>query len=180
MEFFDLLKKRESCRAYKEIPVEREKLLACIEAARMSPSACNSQPWSFVAVDEPETAKRIPPLMQVAELPINRFTRNCTAFIIIVEEPASLISALGSYIEDQHFAQIDIGIAAQTVCLAATAQGLGSCIMGCFAEKKLKELLKIPKSKRIRLVIAIGYPVHDTPRQKTRKSSEEILHLNKW
>jgi len=59
MKFQELAEKRQSCRAYKDIPVEREKLQTCIEAARLSPSACNSQPWSFVVVDEPERAKQI-------------------------------------------------------------------------------------------------------------------------
>jgi len=180
MKFQELIEKRQSCRAYKDIPVEREKLLACIEAARLSPSACNSQPWGFVVVDDPNIAKRIPPFMQVKDLPVNRFTRNCNAYIIIVEEPATLSASLDGCFESQHFAQMDVGIAAQTLCLAATEQGLGSCIMGCFNEEKIKELLDIPSSRRIRLIIATGYAETDSLRTKVRKPVGEVLHLNKW
>lgn len=180
MKFQELVEKRESCRAYKDIPVEREKLVACIEAARLCPSACNSQPWGFVVVDDPEIAKQISPILQDAVLPINRFTRNCNAYIIIIEESANLSSKLGGRFKDQDFAQVDIGIAAQTICLSATEQELGTCIMGWFDEKKLKALTNIPNTKRIRLVLAIGYPETNTLRTKVRKPVEEILHFNKW
>ncbi len=180
MNFMELVQKRESCRAYKDIPVEREKLVNCIEAARLCPSACNSQPWGFIAIDDIKTAKEISPLLQDAVLQINRFTRNCNAYIIIAEESANLSSKLGGKFKDQEFAQTDIGIAAQTICLAATEQGLGTCIMGWFEEKKLKSLLKIPRGKRIRLIIAIGYPESDATRAKMRKPIEEILHFNQW
>ncbi len=180
MNFQELAEKRESCRAYKDIPVEREKLTACIKAAQTSPSACNSQPWGFIVVDDPQIAKQISPILQDGVLPINRFTRNCNAYIIIVEENANLSSKLGGRFKDQDFAQIDIGIASQMICLSAAEQGLGTCIMGWFDEKKLKALTEIPKSKRIRLVLAIGYPESDTARPKVRKPIEEILHFNKY
>lgn len=180
MNFKELAEKRESCRAYQDIPVEREKLVACVEAARLSPSACNSQPWSFIIIDEPVLAKQISPLLQDDIIPVNRFTRNCNAYIIIIEEWANLSSTLGGHFKDQEFSQVDIGIAAQTVCLSATDQGLGSCIIGWFNEKKLKNLFGIPKTKRIRLIIAVGYPENDSTRPKSRKPMEEIIHFNKW
>ena len=180
MTFRELAEKRESCRAYKNIPVEREKLVKCVEAARLSPSACNSQPWGFVVIDEPSLAKQISPLLQDDIIPVNRFTRNCNAYVIVIEEQANLSSKLGGHFKDQDFAQIDIGIAAQMVCLSAADQGLGSCIMGWFNEKKLKNLFDIPKSKRIRLIIAVGYPETDSIRPKSRKPIEEIMHFNKW
>ncbi|MHB1483559.1 MAG: nitroreductase family protein [Saccharofermentanales bacterium] len=180
MDFKELAEKRESCRAYLDIPVEREKLVECVEAARLSPSACNSQPWGFIIIDEPALAKQISLLLQDDIIPINRFTRNCNAFIIIVEENANLSSKLGGRFKDQDFAQTDIGIAAQMICLSATDQGLGSCIMGWFNEKKLKNLLGIPKTKRIRLIIAAGYPENHETRPKSRRPMEEIMHFNKW
>lgn len=180
MKFKELVEKRESCRAYKDIPVEREKLISCFEDARLCPSACNSQPWGFIAIDEANLAKQISPMLQDAVLAINRFTRNCNAYIIIVEESANLSSKLGGRFKDQEFAQTDIGIAAQTICLSATEQGLGTCIIGWFNEKNLKKLLNIPKTRRIRLIISIGYPESETLRPKMRKTIEEIIHFNGW
>lgn len=92
---------------------------------------------------------------------MNKFTDNCPAFIVVVEEKANLKSRVGEIIKSQEFSSIDIGIATAHICLAATEQGLSSCIMGWLNEKKLKELLSIPKAKRIRLVIGIGYAAND-------------------
>ncbi len=181
MNFQELNAKRQSCRAYQNIPVEREKLTACLSAARLCPSACNSQPWSFVLVDDPEVAKRMPMTMLNGVVPVNRFTRSCSAYIVLVEEPANLQAKIGGRFLDQEFAQIDLGIATQTICLAATEQGLGSCIMGCFDEAGIRKLLGIPDSKRVRIVIALGYAEEGYPlRQKSRKPMEEIVHINKW
>jgi nitroreductase len=115
-----------------------------------------------------------------AVLPINRFTRNCNAYIIVVEESANLSAKLGGRFKDQEFSQADIGIAVQSLSLAATDLGLGSCIIGWFDEKSLKSLLEIPKTKRIRLILAVGYAEDETPRPKARKTFEEIVHFNKW
>ena len=130
--FFELIAKRESCRNYSEKEVEREKLERCIEAARLAPSACNSQPWSFTVVNSPELAPQVPSCLQ--EMGMNKFTDKCPAFIIIAEEKATLSARLGGKVKDQKYAPIDIGLATAQLCLAATQQGLSTCIMGWFNE----------------------------------------------
>ncbi|NLX93315.1 MAG: NAD(P)H nitroreductase [Clostridiales bacterium] len=174
-DFFELIAKRESCRNYSEKKVEREKLEKCIEAARLAPSACNSQPWSFTAVDSPEFAPQVAKCLQ--EMGMNKFTDNCPAFVIIAEEKATLSARVGGKVKNQDYAPIDIGLATAQLCLAATDQGLSTCIMGWFNESKLKELLDISKEKRIRLVIAVGYAVDEELRQKSRKSLEDIARF---
>ena len=171
-DFFELVSKRESCRAYSTKEVEKEKLLKCIEAARLSPSACNSQPWSFV-VATGERGNEVAKCTQKSGM--NKFTDNCPAFIIITEEQASLSAKIAGVIASQHYAQIDIGLATAHICYAATEQGLSTCILGWFDEKKLAETLGIPKSKRIRLVISIGYAENENLREKKRKSFDDIV-----
>lgn len=173
--FFDLIKKRESCRNYAKKPVEKEKLIACMEAARISPSACNSQPWSFVVVNSSEISPKVAACLQDGGM--NKFTENCPAFIVVVEEQATLKSRVGGAIKHQDFRSVDIGIATAHLCLAATEQGLSTCIMGWLNEKKLKELLSVPNSKRIRLVIGVGYSADDKLRTKIRKSMDEIAQF---
>lgn len=180
MNFLNLAEKRYSCRSYQDKPVERDKLTACVEAARFSPSACNSQPWSFVIVDDSSVAKDLSPALLDRSLPFNKFTRNCSAYIVIVEEKANLSSKFGGILKDQHYAQMDIGIAAEHIALCASDQGLGSCIMGWFSNRKLKKILGIPRAKRVRLVIAVGYPQENAFRAKVRKSLETVVHYNKW
>ena len=162
-DFFDLIARRESCRNYDpNKKVETEKLVKCIEAARLAPSACNSQPWSFVVVNSPSVSPQVAKCVQ--GMGMNRFTDNCPAF-------------LSGAFKDQQFAQIDIGLATSQICLAAVDQGLSTCIMGWLDEKKLKELLQIPKSKRIRLVLSVGYAADERLREKKRKNLDEIMRI---
>lgn len=175
MDYFTLIARRESCRNFAEKEVEREQLVRCIEAARIAPSACNSQPWSFVLVNGGTLASRTAKCLQ--SLGMNKFTDRCPAFVVVLEEKATLSAKLGGKVKDQYYAPIDIGIAAAHLCLAATEQGLSSCIMGWFDEKKLKELLSISRNKRIRLVIGIGYAADEKLREKKRKPLEQILTI---
>jgi len=108
---------------------------------------------------------------------MNRFTDNCPAFLIVVEEKATLTAKISGAFKDQQFAQIDIGLATSQICLAAVDQGLSTCIMGWLDEKKLKELLQIPKSKRIRLVLSVGYAADERLREKKRKNLDEIMRI---
>lgn len=173
--FFELIAKRESCRNYSDKKVEREKLEKCIDAARLAPSACNSQPWSFTVVDRAELVPQVAKCLQ--EMGMNKFTDECPVFIIIAEEKATLTARLGGKVKNQKYAPIDIGLATAQLCLAATQQELSTCIMGWFNEAKLKELLDIDKEKRIRLVIAIGYAAKEELREKNRKKLEDIARF---
>ncbi|AKA68450.1 nitroreductase family protein [Clostridium scatologenes] len=170
--YFDLINKRESCRNYEDKPVEKEKLIDCIEACRIAPSACNGQPWKFIVVNNKKLSPKVAKCLQ--NLVMNKFTDNCPAFIIILEEKSDIKARIGGTIKNQDYSSIDIGIATAHLCLAATELGLSTCIMGWFNEKELKTLLSIPKSKRIRLVVSIGYSADKKLRNKIRKSLDEI------
>ena len=99
--------------------------------------------------------------------------------ILIVEESANITSLLGGKVKDKHFTLIDIGIAASHMVLAAESEGLGSCILGWFDEKKIKQLTGIPSSKRLLLDIIIGYPLKEK-RKKIRKAREKVVSYNKY
>lgn len=172
MEFFELIQKRESCRSFKETPVENEKLRRCIEAAHFSPSACNSQPWRYIVVNDPELSPKVAKCVQ--DMGMNKFTNNCPAFAVVLETGASLMSRLGGKVMDQQFAPLDVGISVAHFCLQATELGLSTCILGWLNESKINELFNIPKNERVRLVLAVGYAANDTLRPKQRKPIEAI------
>lgn len=171
-DFFELANRRQSCRKYLDKPVEKEKLIKCIEAAQVAPSACNSQPWHFIVVNNKELSTEIALCLQ--DKIMNKFTTECQAFIIVVEESGNLTSRAGALMKQQDYRSVDLGIATEHICLAATEQELGTCILGWFNEKELKKILNINKFKRIRLVVAIGYPENNIVRKKVRKNIEEI------
>lgn len=170
--FFSLINTRQSCRKYIDKSVEKEKLIKCIEAARVAPSACNSQPWHFIIVNNKELVSKVAPCLQ--DKIMNKFTNQCPAFIVVIEEGGNLASRAGAIMKNQDYRSIDLGIATEHICLAATELGLGTCILGWFKEKELKKLLRISRSKRIRLVIAIGYSESNEVRKKIRKKFDEI------
>jgi len=179
-ELLSLIGRRQSVRAYNNQPVEKEKLMRCIEAARLAPSACNAQPWKFIVVDDPEVKNNIADATSSKVLGMNHFTKQAPVHIIIVREKANFTSTVGQVLKDKEYPLIDIGIATIQLCLQATAEGLGTCILGWFNERKVRELLDIPKNKRVELIITVGYPASDEIRRKVRKETKDILTFNKY
>lgn len=174
MNFREYAQKRQSCRDYD--PTRRptkEQLENIVTTASLSPSACNSQPWKFYVVNDETISPKVAKCTQ--QLGLNKYTVDCPAFIVICEQKVKLLRRLLEHINSQHYAQIDIGIAAAGLCYAAIDEGLSTCILGCFDEPALKELLGIGEEEKVRLVICVGYAKDDTLREKTRKSEDEIL-----
>lgn len=178
MDFQQLVNSRQSDRAYdKERPVECEKLDRILNAGRLSPSACNAQPWKFVVVTNRELARKVG--KAAAGLGMNKFAKDAPVHILIVEESANITSLLGGKVKGKHFPLIDIGITAAHIALAAENEGLGSCILGWFDEKEIKELTGIPESKRLLLDIVVGYPLKEK-RKKIRKPKEKVISYDRY
>jgi len=175
-----LVNNRQSVRGYKPDMVEKEKLDRILEAGRLSPSACNAQPWKFIVVDNPELKNKIADATSNKVIGINHFTKQAPIHIVVVMESANFNSKFGSFVKDKNLPLIDIGITAAHVCLQATAEGLGTCILGWFNETSVKKLLNIPKSRRPILIITLGYPANEELREKKRKSAEEVVSVNKY
>jgi len=178
-ELLDLIKYRQSDRAYLPNPIEIEKLERILEAARAAPSACNSQPWKFIVVDQEDLKNKIADCTSSKVLGLNHFTKQAPVHIVIIEEKASFTVSAGSLIKKKTFPLIDIGITAEHICLQATAEGLGTCMLGWFDEPKVKKLLNIPKSRRVPLIITLGYPASET-RDKRRKNMNDIVSYNSY
>jgi nitroreductase len=179
--FQQLILQRQSVRRYSPKAVENEKLHQCLEAARLAPSASNSQPWHFVVVNNPEILKKLAPLTSGPLGSFNQFVAQAPLVIVMVLEKPKLLTELGGRLKKREFPLIDIGIAAEHFCLQAAELGLGSCMLGWFDEKGVKDLLGIPKNKSVGLLITLGYAPEDYRlRQKTRKSFEQIVSFNKY
>jgi nitroreductase len=180
MKFIELVQSRFSARKYTDRPVEREKLELCVEAARQAPSACNSQPWHFIVVDEPKLVNEVAELTYNKVIAFNKFVSNATAIAVVIMEKPKLITQIGGAIKNKEYPLIDIGIAAEHFCLQATELGLGTCMLGWFNEKAVKKLLNIPSKKTIGLLISIGYPDYKKQPVKGRKEFGEIVSFNRW
>ena len=177
--FLELVQNRQSDRAYDSKPVEKEKIEYILEAARLAPSACNAQPWKIIVVDDVVLKNTIADATSSKALGMNHFTKQAPVHLVIVEEKANFTSNFGSWAKKKHFPHIDLGIMAEHICLAAAEQGLGSCMIGWFDEQKVRKALNIPASKKVVLVIPIGYSAQQV-REKKRKVLSDIVSWNKY
>ena len=176
MNFKEIAETRQSCRAYDPSRlVESEKMEAILTSARLSPSACNGQPY-HITVCQGETAKRVAKATQ--SMGMNKFASDAPVMLVISEKPYVKTAALGAKVKNNDYRSIDIGILAAYITAEATAQGLGTCMLGWFEDAKLREICGVDAP--VRLVITLGYPAEgDQLRPKKRKEIEELATLLK-
>ncbi|HAH58866.1 MAG: nitroreductase family protein [Lentimicrobium sp.] len=181
MNFDELVLARQSVRRYDNHEVESEKIIQCLEAARWSPSASNSQPWHFIVVDQEPLRTEVAKATFTEIQLINKFTLQAPVLIVIVQQKPKLITRLAMQVKKKEWPLIDIGIAAAHFCLKATELRLGTCMIGWFNENRIKEILKIPADKNIGLLISLGYVPKDYRlRKKTRRQLSAISSYNKY
>ena len=172
MDFLEIARERQSCRAYDpDREVEREKLDAVLEALRLAPSACNGQPY-HVTVCKGELAKKVAAL--TTGLGMNKFAAQAPVLLVVSEMPYVKSAAMGAKVKNNDYRSMDIGIAAAYMTAEAAAQGLGTCILGWFDDEKIRALCGIEHP--VRLVITLGYAKEGDPlRKKKRKDLSELV-----
>ena len=157
MDVFEAIQERRSIRAYQDMPVPREKLEKILEAARLSPSARNIEPWHFIAVTDPEKKEL---------LSKGRYAKFCA-------EAPLVIVALGDKEASPDWYAIDVALAVENMILTAVSEGLSTCCVGSFDEKEVKETVNAPSNFEVLLLLAVGYS-----REKLDLSGK-LLHLGR-
>ena len=172
MDFLEIAKTRQSTRKYDNTrPVEDEKLEKILEAGRLSPSACNGQPY-FITVCRGECAKRVAKATQ--GMGMNKFASDASVLLVISEKPYVKTAAIGSKIKDNDYRSIDIGILSAYLTAEAETQGLSTCILGWLDDAKIREACDL--DGKVRLVITLGYAAEgDKLRDKVRKKKEDLV-----
>ena len=171
MNFMEIARARQSCRAYdEERPVEAEKLAAMLEAAQLAPSACNGQPYHFT-VCRGETAREV--AKATMGLGMNKFATQAPVLIVVSEKPYVKSAAMGAKVKGNDYRSMDIGIAVAYLTAEATAQGLSTCILGWLDDDKIRALCDLDQP--VRLVITVGYAKDETLRPKKRKDLAELV-----
>ncbi|MEN6307504.1 MAG: nitroreductase family protein [Anaerohalosphaeraceae bacterium] len=180
MSFLDLANNRYSVRNYKNTPVPEEKLNRCIEAVKLAPSACNSQPYKFIIVNDPDLKNKLAKEAFEGLVNFNHFAYQSPVLALIVSDRQKFSAKIGGFLKRKNFSLMDIGIAAEHFCLQATEEGLGTCMLGWFNEKRVKNILSIPKLKRVELMISVGFSADEKTPDKNRKTMDEILTYNQY
>ena len=176
MNFTEIARTRQSCRRYDPArAVEEEKLAAVLEAARLAPSACNGQPYRLT-VCRGEAARAA--AKATMGMGMNKFAADAPIIIVISEQPYVKTAALGAKIKGNDYRSIDIGIVAAYLTAEATAQGLGTCILGWLDDDKLRKICDLDGT--VRLVITLGYAAEGDPlREKKRKPLSELVRVSR-
>lgn len=169
MEFFELIKKRYSVRAFQSRPVEEEKLQKILEAANLAPTAANRQPFKIIVIytkGKDAELKRI-------------YHRDWFSQAPIVIGICAIKSEAWSRMDGKNYADVDATIAMDHLILAAADQGLGTCWVAAFDPAAAREILGLPDDVEPVAFTPLGYPA-DEKRSKKRKSLEEIIRYEKW
>jgi nitroreductase len=184
MDFWEVINNRKSYRNFSAQPVEQEKILKVLEAARLAPSWQNRQCWRFVVVQDKESIKKIGQLRPF-NYNINFFLRNVPVIIVTCANPKDS----GHRAEIDYYL-VDTAIAMEHLILAATDLGLATCWIGAFDEQMVKDVLNIPDEIRVVALTPLGYPAGKdnivdkvskiVAKGRTRKKLEEITYFEKW
>jgi len=184
METLEAIKTRRSIRRFSDKPVEEDKLQSLLEAVRMAPSWANSQCWRFIVVKEGPAKEKISELSYVESFfsplgykanPAKKGISEAPVVIVACADPLK-----SGVLWDQHYYLTDVGIAAQTLMLAAHTLGLGSVFVGVFNEEKIRGLLGIPPEIRVVGIFPLGYPKEEKKEGPPRKPLNEIFFFEKW
>ena len=172
MDFLKIAETRQSTRKYdKTREVETEKIDRILESVRLAPSACNGQPYK-VTVCRGDVARRVAACTMSAGM--NRFAADAKVLLVISEMPYVKTAAVGAKLKKNDYRSMDIGIAVAYLTAEATAQGLGTCILGWFDDAKIREICDLEYP--VRLVVTLGYPTPDDKlREKKRKNPQDLF-----
>lgn len=173
MNFTEIAENRQSCRSYDPTKVvENEKIKRILETALLSPSACNGQPYR-VTLCMGESAKKVAEAVQ--GMGLNKFAYDAPVMLVISEAPYVATAALGAKLKSNDYRSIDIGILAAYITAEATAQGLGSCILGWIDDEPIRKICGVKGT--VRLVITLGYAkADDKLRPKKRKDINDLVN----
>jgi len=168
---------RRSVRKYRPDPVPRELLDVCLEAARLAPSACNAQPYSFIVVDDPALKEKLAAAAFGGIYSACGFAAAAPVLVAVTGRRQNLTAWIGNQVQDINFRYMDMGIAGEHFVLAVGELGLGTCWLGWFDKKAAARTLGLPAGERPEVLISVGWPGEE-PAPRKRKTADEFRRYN--
>jgi nitroreductase len=176
--FIDLVRKRRSIRRFLPRPVPREKILSCLEAARLAPSASNAQPWRFIVVDEPGLKSALCREAFSGLYSASRFASQAPVVLVVLARVDLITHRIAPRIQGTRYYLIDVGIAVEHFILQAEEIGLSTCWVGWFNSRKVRRFLRVPRRYKVAALVPVGYAASHPPRETVRKPMGEIVSFN--
>jgi len=167
MEFFELIQKRYSVRAYKQAQVEQEKVEKVLEAARLAPTAANNQPFEFIVI---KTRGHEAELQRV-------YGREWFVQAPLVVCACARSSEAWTRKDGKNYADVDTTIAMDHLILAAADLGLGTCWIGAFDPAAAREVLRLPAGIEPLAFTPLGYPADEWKPKKRKPLSDLVRFL---
>ena len=174
-----LIRSRRSIRRFRPEPVDREKILACLEAARLAPSAENRQPWRFLVIDDPELKAKLAAEAFSGIYGMTKFAAQAPVIVVVLAELDLMAHRLGARVQGTQFYLIDVGIAGEHLVLKAEEMGLATCWIGWFDVRRVRKALDIPRKYKIAALFPLGYAASRPPAETKRKTLGEIAWFNR-
>lgn len=163
MEVFEAVRTIVAVRRFAARPVPTDVVRRIVEAAHVTGSSMNLQPWRFIVVQEPDTLHQLGQLARTGPY--------------IAEAPLAIVVL----IEDTPYAVSDASRAAQSMMLTAWADGVGSNWVGFHGLEGIKPLLHVPRELDVLSIIPFGYPaVPASKGKKQRKPLGEVAHRERY
>lgn len=181
METLDVIRKRCSLKAHvSDRAIEQEKIKLVLEAARLAPSARNTQPWRFIVVQGREAVET---LVRTAFFGPSQVIEQAPVVIIVCARPQDDVVHDG-----KEYYLFDVGLAVENLLLAATDLGLVTHPVASFNEAEVKRVLHIPDDVRVVIATPLAYPreasydeaAQERLSQRTRKSLTEVAYFGEW
>ena len=162
MNVIEAIRQRHTVRKYKNEPIHPQDMEKLLEAARLAPSGMNLQPWELVVIEKPDQKFL---LMEAC----NRqpFVAEAGAVFCGIDDPKA------------KWAKVDLALAMEHIVLEATELGLGSCYIGSFSERKVKDLLRIPPEKHVVMLLTVGLPA-EKPAPAPKKPVKRLVHWERY
>ncbi|UCH92427.1 MAG: nitroreductase family protein [Candidatus Aminicenantes bacterium] len=179
MDFYEVIRKRQSVRIYKTDPIPGDVLDRILEAFRAAPSWANTQPWELILVTDTKIKEQLQKTL----------SRNNPASAAVADAPVVVcpigITGVSGFYQGKpltgrgDWVLFDLGIASEHLALAAAAEGLGTVHVGAFDYQTAGEILGLPEDRTVIELIPLGYPAY-SPRQVPRKPLQDFLFKNKY
>jgi nitroreductase len=169
MEFIELVNKRYSVRAYKPLPVEKEKLEIILEAARLAPTASNRQPFQIIVIHTEGKKQKL----------LSIYSREWFVQAPIVLCVCGIPSSAWVRSDGRNYLDVDVAIVMDYITLAATDLGLGTCFIAAFDARSARKVLALPEETEPMLFTPLGYS-DVRPGIKKRKDLDELVRYEHW
>jgi nitroreductase len=170
MEFYELVRRRYSCRAYQSRPVNDDAVQRVLEAFVLAPTAANRQSMGLIVV---QTAGREAELRRIYRA--DWFAAQPPLVICACAIPGSAWTRR----DGKNYADVDVAIAMDHLILAATVEGLGTCWIGAFDPAAAREVLSLPEGVEPVVFTPLGHPA-DSAQPRLRKKAEDLVHRERW